>query len=101
MFRKTVGIFIIKNDWFRLVLLMLLTREKFKRGNVMEKKVEERRVWKKNQEWDCRSDEQMVRDRSHSIPTNSSFVYRGKASGIERKGSQTLLDDKSNVTDSE
>ena len=48
-----------------------------------------------------RSDEQMVRDWSHSIPTNSPSVYRGEAEGIERKGSPTLLDGKSNVTDSE
>ena len=43
----------------------------------------------------------MVRNRSHSIPTDSPSVYRGKAEGIERKGSPTLLDGKSNVTDSE
>ena len=46
-------------------------------------------------------DEQMARDYSHSIPTDSPSVYRGKAEGIERKGSPTLLDGKSNVTDSE
>ena len=63
----------------------------------MEKKVEE----KKNEESESRSNEQMVRDRSHSIPTNSPSVYRGKVEGIERKGSPALLDDKSNVTDSE
>ena len=46
-------------------------------------------------------DEQMVRDWSHSIPTDSPSVYRRKAEGIERKGSPTLLDGKSNVTNSE
>ena len=67
----------------------------------MEKKVEERKVRKKKQQWGSRSDEQMVRDRSHSIPRNSPSVYRRKAEGIEHKGSSTLLDDKSNVTDSD
>ena len=66
----------------------------------MEKKVEERKV-RKNQEGGSRSDEQMFRDRSHLIPTNSPSIYRGKAEGIERKGSPTLLDDNSNETDSE
>ena len=63
------------------------------------KKVKERR--REKQEGGSRSDEQRVRDRSHSIPTNSPSVYRGKAEGIERKGSPTLLNGKSNVTDSE
>ena len=43
----------------------------------------------------------MVRDLSHSIPTDSPPVYREKAEGIKRKGSPTLLDGKSNVTDLE
>ena len=34
---------LLKNDPFLLALLKLLTPEKFKRGNVMEKKVDERR----------------------------------------------------------
>ena len=63
----------------------------------MEKKVEERR---KKQEGESGSYEQMVRDRSHSILTNSPSVNRGKVEGVERKVSPTLLDEKSNVTNS-
>ena len=33
----------------------------------------------------------MVRDRSHSTPTNSPTIYRGKIEGIKRKGSPTHL----------
>ena len=55
----------------------------------------------KGKEGASRSDEQMVRDWSQSIPTDSHSFFRGKAEGIERKGSPTHLDGKSNVTDSE
>ena len=81
-FRQTVDISIIKrkylNDWFRMAPIKLLMPEKFKSRNVMEKsngKEKGKKTQQKPKKWGSRSDEQMVRERSHSIPTNSPSIY--------------------------
>ena len=61
------------NNRFHLAPRKLLTPEKLKKGNVMEKKW--RRGEKKKKRGGSRRDERMVRDRSQSTPTNSPSVY--------------------------
>ena len=103
-FRETVGMFIVKKMWKNVSgSYQSVNGRKFKRGNAMEKK------WRKGERRRKKNPHRVGEGQvvvemnrwSQTDHTQSQQTVPLFTEGIERKGSPTLLDGKSNVSDSE